>query len=120
MPQRKTMDRDELSTIIQFAPVPLVVLDRNRCLARVNKLAQSTLNIDSKYCNGDAFSLWISEGSQLVFTKALNHAVRPRAADVVMPPFIPSDHLVASPHRRNRNGPRPKTETTGQDLDPQS
>ncbi|CAO1622275.1 unnamed protein product [Sympodiomycopsis kandeliae] len=74
MPQRKTMSREELSTIIQFAPMCLVVLDRNRCLARLNKLAESTLGIDSKLCNGEPFSQWVSEGSQSVFAKALNHA----------------------------------------------
>lgn len=82
MPQRKTMSRDELSTIIHFAPTPLVVLDRNRCLARVNKLAQTTLGIDAKYCNGEAFSQWIVEGSQIAFAKALNHAAESKWSTV--------------------------------------
>lgn len=35
------MRDDELSAIIQFAPVALVVLDRNRNLKRVNKFAET-------------------------------------------------------------------------------
>ena len=104
MPQRQTMSRDELSTIIQFAPMCLVVLDRNRCLARVNKLAQSTLGIDSKRCNGEAFSQWITDGSQIAFTKALNTAVstvQPSIYRTQTTNFL-ADHrplLPAAPHQ---------------------
>lgn len=45
MPQRLHMRDDELSAIIQFAPVALVVLDRNRNLKRVNKIAESVRTI---------------------------------------------------------------------------
>jgi hypothetical protein len=39
------MRDDELSAIIQFAPVALVVLDRNRNLKRVNKIAETVRTI---------------------------------------------------------------------------
>ncbi|PWN19788.1 hypothetical protein BCV69DRAFT_32294 [Microstroma glucosiphilum] len=74
MPQRLNMRDDELSAIIQFAPVALVVLDRNRNLKRVNKFAETMLGLDAKMCTGAPFNAWVAESTRPTVTRAIRYA----------------------------------------------
>ncbi|CAO1623096.1 unnamed protein product [Parajaminaea phylloscopi] len=74
MPQRNMMSHEELSTIIHFAPIALIVLDRNRNLRRVNKLAEELLDLNPLFCTGSSFLNWAPETQRVPLSRILNDA----------------------------------------------
>lgn len=97
MPERKYMLPDELSCIIQFSPVALVILDRNRCLRRVNQLAENMLGINSNRCHGESFQSWVDEQSRVTVAKAMNHAAESKwTLSPANSWAVPSVHNVSS------------------------
>lgn len=96
------MSHEELSTVIHFAPVSLVVLDRNRNLRRVNKLAEEVsrssltcrvhdllhlmrtslfpplsqlLGLNPHFCTGSSFLNWVPDSHRIPLSRVLHDAV---------------------------------------------
>ena len=65
---------EQVTAMIQYAPVALLVLDRNRCLLKVNKMAEAMLALDPNQSHGQPFARWVAADSYGLVTKKLNYA----------------------------------------------